>query len=54
MRVVWNPQISDEEQRERVLKLALLREMASTVHWEGDIERVFAACNEAAKRIEAR
>ncbi|MFQ6058131.1 MAG: aspartate aminotransferase family protein [Anaerolineae bacterium] len=59
---VWNPQICDVERRERVLKLALLLERVhvvhglgavSTAHSEEDVEWLFAACDEAAKRIKA-
>jgi glutamate-1-semialdehyde 2,1-aminomutase len=59
---VWDPQICDVERRERVLKLALLLERVhvvhglgaiSTAHSDEDVEWLFAACDEAAKRIKA-
>lgn len=57
---VWDPQICDVERRERVFKLALLLERVhvvhglgavSTAHSDEDVEWLFAACDEAAKRI---
>ncbi|MFQ6014620.1 MAG: aspartate aminotransferase family protein [Anaerolineae bacterium] len=59
---VWDPQICNVERRERVLKLALLLERVhvvhglgavSTAHSKEDVEWLFAACDEAAKRIKA-
>jgi len=59
---VWDPKICNVDRREKVLKLALLLERvhvvhglgaASTAHSEEDVEWLFAACDEAAKRIKA-
>lgn len=60
--MVWDPQICNVERREKILKLALLLERVhvmhglgavSTAHSEEDVEWLFAACDEAAKRIKA-
>lgn len=60
--VVWDPQICNVERREKILKLALLLERVHVVHGLGavsaahseeDVEWLFAACDEAAKRIKA-
>lgn len=59
---VWDPKICNVDRREKVLKLALLLERVhvvhglgavSTAHSEEDVEWLFAACDEAAKRIKA-
>ncbi|MFQ5813576.1 MAG: aspartate aminotransferase family protein [Anaerolineae bacterium] len=59
---VWDPEVCNVERREKVLKLALLLERVHVVHGLGaistahsgeDAEWLFAACDEAAKRMKA-
>lgn len=57
---VWNPRISNLDRRDKILKLGLLLERVhivhgagavSTAHSEEDVEWLFRACEEVAKRI---
>ncbi|MFQ5595153.1 MAG: aspartate aminotransferase family protein, partial [Anaerolineae bacterium] len=59
---VWDPEICDVGRREKVLKLSLLLERVhvvhglgsvSTTHSEEDVEWLFSACEEVAKRMKA-
>ncbi len=59
---VWDPRVCNVSRREKVLKLAFLLERVhvvhglgaiSTAHTEEDVEWLFAACDEAAKRMKA-